>query len=838
MDIKKLLFVLLLGSFQVKAQMSVKQFSWSPSVIDVGESTTFYWSVEGAKYCQAYPHSSGNTSPRATSGRSGPHRYTSAGAHTTHWFCEDYQGNRVDLRATRVVREPLPPRPSYSPVASPAASYQPVNQSLTISWGAVSGATSYRLYQDGTYIYGGSGRSTVVKLSNYGHRYYSVEACNQGGCASRSQAIPVFFYTTPGAVSNLTGSVNTAKVGAKVQLNWGHAGGEVPGVVYAVIANGREVQRSSAMSASVDVTLVGNNNFEVVACNPQGTGCGTSKRHTVIGTMDPPSSSPQVSFNAGYQPVNQPITVRWGTITGADRYRLYEDDVLVYQGSGSNKSISHNNYGRRFYSVEACNQGGCAPRSQALPIFFYTTPGAVSNLTGSVNTAKVGAKVQLNWGHAGGEVPGVVYAVIANGREVQRSSAMTASVDVTLVGNNNFEVVACNPQGTGCGTSKRHSVIGTIDPPSTSPQVTFNVGYQPVNQPIAVRWNAVTGADRYRLYEDDVLVYQGSGSSKSISHNNYGRRFYSVEACNQGGCAPRSQALPIFFYTTPGSVSNFAGSASSARVGSQVQLTWGPAGGEVPGVVYVVFADGKEVQRSSARSALVTVSRVGKNIYEVVACNPEGTGCGTSQQFVVYGMDVVPVEKRFEWSKTRFDLGEVGTFYWDIEGVHSCRAIKEGVPEENWRGPKGDNGRHQFVESRSYPTQWECFVDEAKTQRFPANPSEYLTADLVVSNKLVNPVILQGETSMTISHLITDAELSYAIVEKATSCNAASVTWKKYIAAIAIDTISTKPKLCAKAVFNQQYTSFAEKVFLPSAKKLIFIHTDLLGSPVAESENP
>ncbi|MCG7542545.1 hypothetical protein, partial [Pseudoalteromonas sp. OF7H-1] len=73
MDIKKLLFVLLLGSFQVKAQMSVKQFSWSPSVIDVGESTTFYWNVEGAKYCQAYPHSSGNTSPRATSGRSGPH---------------------------------------------------------------------------------------------------------------------------------------------------------------------------------------------------------------------------------------------------------------------------------------------------------------------------------------------------------------------------------------------------------------------------------------------------------------------------------------------------------------------------------------------------------------------------------------------------------------------------------------------------------------------------------------------------------------------------------------------------------------------------------------------
>ncbi|MCF2910371.1 hypothetical protein L1285_18825 [Pseudoalteromonas sp. DL2-H2.2] len=837
MDIKKLALVLLLGSFQVNAQMSVKQFSWSPSVINVGDSTTFYWDVEGAKYCQAYAHSSGNTSPRATSGRSGPHRYTSAGAHTTHWFCEDYRGNRIDLRATRIVREPLPPSPSYSPVASPASSYQPINQPLTITWGAVSGATSYRVYQDGTYIYGGGGRSTVVNLSNYGRRYYSVEACNRGGCASKSQAIPVYFYTTPGAVSNLTGSVNTAKVGERVQLNWGQAGGEVPGVVYVVLANGREVQRSSAMSASVEVTSVGSNTFEVAACNPQGAGCGTSQRHTVTGTIDPPSASPQVTFNAGYQPVNQPIAVSWSAVTGADRYRLYEDGVLVYQGSSRSKSISHNNYGRRFYSVAACNQGGCASRSQALPIFFYTTPGSVSNLTGSVNTAKVGERVQLNWGQAGGEVPGVVYVVLANGREVQRSSAMSASVEVTSVGSNTFEVAACNPQGTGCGTSQRHTVTGTIDPPSTSPQVTFNAGYQPVNKPIAVSWSAVTGADRYRLYEDDVLVYQGSSRSKSISHNNYGRRFYSVEACNQGGCAPRSQALPIFFYTTPGSVSNLTGSVNTAKVGAKIQLNWEHAGGEVPGVVYVVFANGKEIQRSSAMSASVTVASLGRNNYEVAACNPEGVGCGTSQHFVAYGMDVVPVQKRFEWSKTRYDLGEVGTFYWDIEGVHACRAIKDGVPEERWRASKGDNGRHLFVEPRSNPTQWECFVDEAKTQRFPANPSEYLSADLVVSNKLVKPLIIKGETSMTITHPITDAELSYAIVEKATSCNAANVTWKKYIAAIAIDANSNKPKICAKAVYNQQYISFAEKRFLPVVKKIIFIHTDLLGSPILETNS-
>ena len=537
------------------------------------------------------------------------------------------------------VQAAVPAKPSAPSVNS---FYQPIRTNVSISWGAVSGATSYKFYENGSVIYSGSSRSMSRSHSTYGRRLYTVAACNSSGCGSVSSAIPIFYYTAPGGVNNLSASSSSVKVGSNVSFSWTGAGGSVPGVFYKVYLNGSYKGTVSSMGYSTSISSAGANTFKVNACNPNNVGCGGSRSVSVTGTMDPPGKASAASVNSYYQPVNSNVSISWGAVANATSYKLYEDGSVIYNSSGRSTTRKHSAYGRRLYTVAACNAGGCGSVSSAIPIFYYTAPGGVNNLSASSSSVKVGSNVSFSWTGAGGSVPGVFYKVYLNGSYKGTVSSMRYSTTISSVGTNTLRVNACNPSNAGCGGSRSVSVTGTMDPPGKASPIIMASLYHPVNTNVAIGWPAVSNATSYKLYEDGAVIYNSSGRSTTRKHSAYGRRLYTVAACNAGGCGSPSSVMPIVYYTVPGPVVNLAASASSALVGSSVQLSWGAGGGSVPGVTFRVNVNGVFQQEITANSTNITLSKAGNNTLSVNECNPKTVGCSSTRTVNVQGTLPVP----------------------------------------------------------------------------------------------------------------------------------------------------------------------------------------------------
>jgi hypothetical protein len=92
--------------FMLTLLPNVSQFEWLPSVVKVGQPTTFHWNVENVQACYA-PNTT--TVERLAQGESGPWSYYEVGEYTSQWYCTDLYGNRFPetgfLEATRIVEK-------------------------------------------------------------------------------------------------------------------------------------------------------------------------------------------------------------------------------------------------------------------------------------------------------------------------------------------------------------------------------------------------------------------------------------------------------------------------------------------------------------------------------------------------------------------------------------------------------------------------------------------------------------------------------------------------------------------------------------------------------------
>ena len=114
--------------------------------------------------------------------------------------------------------------------------------------------------------------------------------------------------------------------------------------------------------------------------------------------------------------------------------------------------------------------------------------------------------------------------------------------------DNYYWVVACN--SSGCSEVDSGSPAGTVGTPPTTP-----IGrYEWVGSEIVLSWDAVAGADYYKVYYDDFFgsscsVRGGSASfceelATDIRATNYTHtdpdpddNYYWVVACNSSGCS-------------------------------------------------------------------------------------------------------------------------------------------------------------------------------------------------------------------------------------------------------------------------------------------------------------
>ena len=244
------------------------------------------------------------------------------------------------------------------------------NGSFSISWTAVSTATSYTLQEStnggSTWASVQSNGSTSWSTSGRGNGSYSyrVQACNVGGCAGWSGVGTTTVLLPP---PTPTGVSVPATSNGPIPISWNASPTATRYDVYQSINNGGWTTAYSGASTSVTVTATstGSYQFFVTANNASGWS-GQVASSAVVSVTIPPSSAPGIS--APGSSTSGSYTVSWTGVSGASSYTLQEQVngggwSAVQTGSATSWSASGKTNATYGYIVQACNAGGCGPWS-------------------------------------------------------------------------------------------------------------------------------------------------------------------------------------------------------------------------------------------------------------------------------------------------------------------------------------------------------------------------------------------------------------------------------------------------------------------------------------------
>lgn len=277
------------------------------------------------------------------------------GAYTVQLVVSDQNATSSPATAAVTFTPPEPGAPSTSPNPSTTGSY-------AVSWSAVSGASSYELYEstDGT-NYGDlasvSGTSDSLSGKSDGSYYYKVAACENGVCGPLSAASSVeSVLLPPAAPTNLTASPNPSTNGSYT-LSW--TAPAEPVTAYNIYnSSGGFINSTTGTSASFGGIADGTYSYYVKACNQ--TACGPASNtasETVLHVPGTPSSI-SLSPTSIYQ--YDSYTLSWGSASGTvSNYEV--NGSTSYSASTFSASYTKFKAGNYTYYVQACNSSGCGP---------------------------------------------------------------------------------------------------------------------------------------------------------------------------------------------------------------------------------------------------------------------------------------------------------------------------------------------------------------------------------------------------------------------------------------------------------------------------------------------
>ena len=308
------------------------------------------------------------------------------------------------------------------------------------------------------------------------------------------------------------------------------------------------------------------------------------------------------------------IRVSWDPVDGADYYKIYHDDFfdsscsLRMGGSpsfceelaanvvGTSYLHENPNASENYYWVVACNSDGCSevesrypavmleasstgstntatPRPPPVPTPTPTqTPMPEVKSPANVRYALDGSTIRISWDPVdGADYYKVYYDDFSDSRcSLGRdgSPRFCEELAANVVGTsflhenpgaseNHYWVVACNTGG--CSEIDSENPAAPIEPIPAGPA---SVTYAVEGSAIRVTWEAVPGADYYKVYYDDFsdsscsLSRDGSPRfceelaanvvGTSFLHENPGasENHYWVVACNRGGCSDIDSKKP------------------------------------------------------------------------------------------------------------------------------------------------------------------------------------------------------------------------------------------------------------------------------------------------------
>ncbi len=438
-------------------------------------------------------------------------------------------------QVTAPVQVTTPACSTSGPPSTPSApsTSSPTCSSLVVSWSGVTGASSYKLFRNGTQIatpssspYADTGLSANTTYS------YTVEACNSGGCSSQSASGSGSTTGIPGIPSAPSTSSPTC---SSLVVSWGGVTGASS---YKLFRNGTQIATPSS-SPYTDSGLTANTtySYSIEGCNSCGcssqSASGSGSTTGIPGIPSAPSTS---------SPTCSSLVVSWSGVTGASSYKLFRNGTQIatpssspYADTGLNGSTSYS------YTIEACNSCGCSSLSSA-------GIGSTTGVPGTPFTPIVGSptcnSLNISWNGVTGASN---YLLDRDGSQIANTSNTFYS-DSGLGQNttHSYTVAACNSCGcssnSGAASGTTSGTPGTPGTPSASPSCST----------VNLSWSSVSGASSYNVYRNGSQI--GSTSSTSYSDSGLSNNTtytYSISACSSCGCSSQSGGKSVTTSCTP-----------------------------------------------------------------------------------------------------------------------------------------------------------------------------------------------------------------------------------------------------------------------------------------------
>lgn len=371
--------------------------------------------------------------------------------------------------------------------ASTLAAPTVTSSSVSLSWGAVTGATSYALWrfetswaQVGGALTGTSYTDNSVEIGKT--YYYQVMANGPNGDGAWSNRVEaVVPTTTPGAPLNFTATPGDAQVSLSWDPPTSDGGEALTGYQYRYQAVGGTwsgwMDTAPALSRTATVTGLANetnHNFEVQAVNTNGAGA------TAADSAMPMSTVPATPSGLGTTSTGPTeITLSWSAVTGAASYQLQRrtnggawgspmdaGSGTTYTDTGLDPSTTYD------YEVRSVNTAGSSGWSGVVTASTTaaTAPDAVSDLAASAGASSI----TLSWSAPdsnGADITGYTIEVSDDGSTGWTDLASKAAGDTSHEHTNlgpgttkHYRITATNSVGTSLPSATAMATVAAVEP--------------------------------------------------------------------------------------------------------------------------------------------------------------------------------------------------------------------------------------------------------------------------------------------------------------------------------------------------------------------------------------
>lgn len=607
--------------------------------------------------------------------------------------------------------------------------------------------------------------------------------------------------------------------------------------------------------------------------NPYSHNTSIDSEQLLIGdgceTLPPPStptSYPSV-VGGSYHPIGSTITVSLQAVPLADYYQVF---ISTYDGGyklakttfNTSASVTvRSTYGYNYIKYSACRfESSCSGLSPYRRIYAYTAPGTPSYLNSNDYSVGTGQGYNLTFAASGGSADGAKYylqesfdggdysTVCTKTRSTWREQSYTCPIaGKSTAGTYRYRVYACNPKNVGCGGTRYSSnVVVTMPVPGPPASFTASPSTLPYGGTTTLNWSKpsnYSGSVYYNIYTKkpgkNRWRWKYNLTSTSIPRgplNLSGTHDFDIEACNSSGvCGPtKSLSVIVLLPTVATPVISPNGGSHNDSVNVSISTSTNDA------IIYY-STDGSPPSTVYTGTFTLTSS---KNVKTLAKKTGYNNSAQKSASFTIKQPLVATIDL-FEWQPSTVEVGKPATFYWETTNINKCYAPFTQTLE---RASSGRSGPHVYDKPATKTTKWYC--EDIYGNRIPE--TGYLEATLTIVQGNTTPVISGSpSTSATVGQVYSftpnavDADndtLTFSIINKPAwasfNVRTGEIFGKPQAADVATYSnvvIAVTDGIVAQPVELSPFT--LEVMSAVPARKILYIHTDMLGTPVAETND-